>query len=73
MALVNSLTVWLGLAIDAIERGEARDLSCGYRCTPIAQSGAFRGQRYDLVMTEIIGNHCSLVPSGRVNSAVIPY
>ena len=64
--LTNSLVVWDQGAIDAIELGDARELSCGYRYTLDLMPGAFEGQSYDGVMRSIQGSHVALVPDGRV-------
>ena len=66
--LRNSVCVWTQDAIAAIERGDRRELSCGYSYRPIMRPGVFRGQLFDGKMTEIKGNHCALVQSGRVGS-----
>jgi hypothetical protein len=69
--LTNSLVIWAEPAIRAIESGERRDISCGYRYVPVMSPGVFRGKRYDGVMTEIIAQHAALVPEGRVNGAYV--
>jgi hypothetical protein len=66
--LRSSLTVWTRGAIDAIESGARRELSCGYAYRPKMRPSIFQGRRYDGVMTEITGNHCALVDTGRVGS-----
>lgn len=64
--VTNALTVWNKEAIDAIEDGTLRDLSCGYRYKPIFKSGKTEdGLDYDLVMTDIHCNHVALVHDGR--------
>ncbi len=69
--LKSSLIVTDAKGIEAIESGEAMELSCAYRYKPIFESGTFNGSPYDFVMTEIQGNHCSLVAEGRAGSDVI--
>jgi hypothetical protein len=68
--LRNSLVVWKEHAIDLVETGEQRELSCGYRYTPDMRSGTFKGQHYDGVMRDIIGNHVALVREGRAGPDV---
>jgi hypothetical protein len=63
---VATITVWDRRAIDAIESGDQRELSCGYSYRPIMRPGIFAGKRYDGVMRDIVGNHVALVESGRV-------
>lgn len=69
--LQNSLIVYDQKAIDKIEDGTQKELSCAYRYEPIKQSGEFGGQRYDFVMTNIRGNHVALVEEGRAGSDVV--
>ena len=69
--LQNSLIVYDQKAIDKIEDGTQKELSCAYRYDPIKQSGEFGGQRYDFVMTNIRGNHVALVEEGRAGSDVV--
>jgi hypothetical protein len=69
--LTNSLVIWAEPAIRAIESGERRDLSCGYHYQPLMQPGVWQGRRYDGIMTDIVCQHCALVPEGRVNGAIV--
>lgn len=69
--LQNSLIVYDQKAIDKVEDGTQKELSCAYRYEPIKQSGEFGGQRYDFVMTNIRGNHVALVEEGRAGSDVV--
>jgi hypothetical protein len=66
--LRNSVCVWSQGAIDAIESGDQRELSCGYHYVPVMKSGVFDGKSFDGVMTAIRGNHVALVEIGRVGS-----
>lgn len=65
------LTVWNKEAIEAIEDGSCRELSCSYWYDPVFETGYFEGQRYDFVMTNIRGNHLALVPKGRAGHDVL--
>jgi hypothetical protein len=69
--LVNDLVVWAQAAIVGIEDGTCRDLSAGYRYTPVMEPGTWRGIRYDMRMSALVANHLSLVESGRVAGATI--
>lgn len=69
--LDNSLIFNTKRGIDAIESGERVELSCSYRWTPVIQSGTFNGMPYDIIMTNIIGNHLGLVEEGRAGSDVM--
>jgi len=67
----NSLIVYDQKDIDWIMSGKKRELSCGYRYTPVRESGEFNGQHYDFVMTDIVGNHVALVKEGRAGHDVM--
>ncbi|MCH5277752.1 MAG: DUF2213 domain-containing protein [Desulfovibrionaceae bacterium] len=65
------LTVWDGTAIDAIESGAFRELSCAYRYDPDFTPGQHDGIEYDFVMRNIRGNHVALVEEGRAGADVV--
>lgn len=65
------LIVWDQHAIDGIEDGSVRELSCAYKYTPLWQSGEYEGVPYDFIMTEIRGNHVALVEEGRAGHDVL--
>lgn len=69
--LKNSLIVYDQTDIDNILDGKKKELSCGYRYTPVRKSGEWHGQHYDFVMTDIIGNHVALVREGRAGHDVV--
>jgi hypothetical protein len=69
--LKNSLVFWPQAAIDAIESGEKRELSCAYRYQPVMTPGVYEGQRYDGIMTNIVGNHVAAVAEGRAGHDVV--
>lgn len=50
--------------IDRIERGELRELSCGYQCRLIGDSGTHDGEAYDAKQTDIQGNHVAIGQKG---------
>jgi ADP-ribose pyrophosphatase YjhB (NUDIX family) len=66
--LQNSLIVWSQEGIDFIENDERRELSCGYFYVPVMTPGTFNGQNFDGIMTELSGNHLTLVGDGRAGS-----
>ena len=49
---------------DLINSGK-KELSIGYRCIYELQSGEYNGEKYDIVQTNIKGNHLALVDEGR--------
>ena len=73
--LKNSLTVTDAQAIQYIEDGTAKEISCSYRFTPDFTAGEYTeadGSKvhYDFVMRDIKGNHVALVPEGRAGHDV---
>jgi len=70
--LVADLTVWDQAGIEAIESERQQELSPGYRYTPVMQSGAIEGERYDGRMAApIIFNHVAIVDTGRTGPDVM--
>ena len=65
------MNIWDKADIDRIESGELKDLSCGYRCQFIKESGEYNGEHYDLKMVDIMPNHLALVKKGRVDGAYV--
>lgn len=65
------LTVWDRAAIDAIEDGSFRELSCAYRYDPDFTQGSYEGIPYDFIMRNIRGNHVALVEEGRAGPDVV--
>jgi len=61
---------------DAVERGDMREMSCGYECDVVNQSGIVpagepdAGQRYDRIQTNRRYNHAAVVPMGRAGSEI---
>jgi len=58
--------------IAAVERGDRREISCGYACAIDATPGEWNGQHYDAVQRDIVYNHAALGPRnwGRAGSEV---
>jgi hypothetical protein len=70
--LVADVTVWRQDAIDAIESGERREISCAYRFQADMTAGVHRdGQRFDGVMRNLQANHVALVAEGRAGPDVM--
>lgn len=65
------LSVWDQKAIDGINDGSFRELSCAYRYEPDFTSGEYEGQKYDFIMRKIRGNHVALVQEGRAGKDVL--
>jgi hypothetical protein len=68
--LRNSLHIWDQNAIDAIKDRSRTELSSAYHYVPVVQSGVYEGNPYQIVMTDIVANHLSLVETGRAGHAV---
>ena len=70
--LQSSLIVWAAASIRSVEDGSCRELSASYRYIADPTPGVTpQGERYDLVMRDIVGNHLALVPAGRCGSDVL--
>ena len=69
--LKNSLVIWPEHAVEAVEKGVQRELSCGYRYKADMTPGNFDGNEYDGVMRDIIFNHVALVKEGRAGPDVM--
>lgn len=65
------LVVWDQEAINAIENGSFKELSCAYRYEPDFTTGEFEGVKYDFIMRNIRGNHVALVEEGRAGHEVV--
>lgn len=54
-------------AIDKIMREDSpvREISCGYECKMVKESGIYQGERYDERQTNIVYNHVAIVDKGR--------
>jgi 8-oxo-dGTP pyrophosphatase MutT (NUDIX family) len=69
--LKNSLFIWTREGINLIKDNEQKELSCGYHYTPDMTPGKYKGESYDGVMRDIVGNHVALVKDGRAGSDVV--
>jgi 8-oxo-dGTP pyrophosphatase MutT (NUDIX family) len=69
--LDNSLSIWDGEGIKAVESGAQKELSMGYHYRPDMTPGVYEGKNYDGVMRDLRFNHAALVPEGRAGSDVV--
>jgi 8-oxo-dGTP pyrophosphatase MutT (NUDIX family) len=69
--LDNGLVIWPSDAISDIETGTKRELSSAYRYRADMTPGTYKGDAYDGVMRDIVGNHVALVKEGRAGSDVV--
>ncbi len=68
--LMQSLSITDEKAIQAVEDGSYREISCSYWYEPVLQPGTYNGVDYDLVMQNIRGSHVALVNEGRAGHDV---
>lgn len=54
---------------DKIENGK-KELSLGYFCKYRKEKGIYKGQTYDYIQEDMVGNHIALVDNGRCGSDV---
>jgi hypothetical protein len=69
--LRNSLVVWDASAIKDIESEKKKELSSAYRYRADMTPGQYKGQAFDGVMRDIVGNHVCLVKEGRAGADVV--
>jgi hypothetical protein len=62
--LKGSLLIYHEDAIKAIERGELKEISLGYRCEIDPTPGTYNGESYDAIQKNIVVNHVALGPKG---------
>jgi len=53
-----------GKLIEAVEKKDRSEVSCGYTCTLVEGGGTYQGEHYDAEQTAIIYNHVGLGPRG---------
>jgi hypothetical protein len=51
-------------AIEKVQRGDLKEISCGYDVDLVETPGEINGERYDAIQTNIRGNHVALGPTG---------
>lgn len=51
--------------LDAIDRGDRTEISCGYVCTLDFSPGTYNGEAYDCIQRNISYNHVALCPPNR--------
>lgn len=69
--LKNSMTIWDGEGIEGIESERQNELSCGYSYRADMTPSTYKGEHYDGVMRDIVGNHVALVDEGRAGPDVL--
>ena len=69
--LTVGMVIFDGPAIQRIQSGAQRELSCGYAYEADMTPGTYEGQPYDGRMVNIRGNHVALVEKGRAGPDVL--
>ena len=67
--LYADISVYSESLKDKIENGK-KELSLGYFCKYRKEKGIYKGQAYDYVQEDMVGNHIALVDNGRCGSSV---
>ncbi len=62
--LKGSLIIFHEDAITAIERGERKEISLGYKCRLEPTPGSINGEHYDAIQRDIVVNHVAIGPKG---------
>ena len=57
-------------AIDAIDKGEVKAFSMGYKCSVVENDGVWQGVHHDQQQKDIVYNHLALVTRGRAGDKV---
>lgn len=64
----TEITVTDADVISKIESGKQLELSCGYDCDTVDETGEYNGEHYDCVQKKIRYNHVASVQRGRAGS-----
>lgn len=67
----GGLTLWDQAAIEAVEDGSQRSVSCGYSYVPVMEGGAYQGDRFQGRMTRLQFNHLAVCDAPRIPGCVI--
>ena len=62
--LKGSLIIFHEGAIKAIESGERKEISLGYKCRLEPTPGSINGESYDAIQRDIVVNHVAIGPKG---------
>ena len=69
--LKAELVIWTADDIRKVENKSKCEISCGYRYVVVMEPGVFEGVPFQGKMTQLDGNHVSIVVDGRVPGAVV--
>lgn len=65
-----TITVTSPKAIKAIENGEVKAISMGYKCDVVDNAGVWQGSKHEQEQRDIVYNHIALVREGRAGDQV---
>lgn len=65
-----TITVTDKKAVEAIEKGEVKAISMGYKCNVVDNDGVWQGTHHDQEQRDIVYNHIALVKNGRAGDQV---
>lgn len=68
--LIGDFSIYTDKMKEVLQKGRVRELSLGYRCQYIPESGVYNGQPYEFKQANLRGNHLALVENGRCGSSV---
>lgn len=68
--LIADFTIYTKRMQDILKAGKIRELSLGYRCQYVPETGIYNGQAYEFKQVHLRGNHLALVEHGRCGSSV---
>jgi len=66
----GTATIWDGQLIKKIAGGNQTEVSLGYTKSDVQRPGEFDGERYDVLQTEMRGNHLAITTSARGGSSI---
>ena len=65
-----TVTITNKKAIEAIDKGEVKAFSMGYKCNVVDHAGVWQGVHHDQQQKDIVYNHIALVKNGRAGDKV---
>lgn len=65
-----TVTITNKKAIEAIDKGEVKAFSMGYKCNVVDNAGVWQGVHHDQQQKDIVYNHIALVKNGRAGDKV---
>lgn len=69
-AVLADTLIWSPMALDAAMKGDADELSLGFTFDLQWTAGAYEGQAYDAIQTNLVAHHLALVGVGRAGPEI---